>query len=952
MARVGLFLAPAMVLGAPGAGEPLELVRGEVHPIADVAELETAVENANRSKLPVTLLLQDGTYILNGPGLEIACPGLVIRSARGDRDRVIVRGPDEGPKAEVKDVFLVSTNDVVIADLTLGYCRYHGIQVRGEAPFDVSGLLVHNCRIVNCNEQFIKGSSSDDDPVGATDGRVEECLFEFTSGWAFQFYTGGIDIHKGVNWIIRDNTFRNIRVPAGQPGMAEHAIHFWKRCPTRPQNIVVEGNWIENCDRGIGFGLGDEKGGLQGGASVIRNNHISNDGAGPHTDVGIGLESASNVEIENNLVLIQKYWAPVEYRFRGSSNLVIRGNIVSGPIETRDHPPPARRDDNLECVLGSVNGAYVEHGGRSIAVYGDPSGQRSTPDLVLLAEARRDVSWATRRLARNGAKVIAPERESALLAAPERFWSELRDKRFHDYSEQWTKAPAEAMPVSRQIRGGDTVDLGNLKFRVLDTPGYTKGAVSYLVMLGGNKIAFTGDLIRDDGKLQDLFSLQDVIPETKTDAYHGWAARLEDLVASLETVAREQPDLVVPLRGPVISEPAVAIRRLEGRIRTVYSNYLSIDALRWYFNDDHIRAKAKRVLGPDTQVNWMPTAELRPLPETIIPISNSRLILSSDGSGFLVDCGGVGIVQELRKLRAAGKLTALKDVFVTHYHDDHTDALPALVQEFGARVHACGSLTDLIEHPQDYRLPCLTRNSTRVTARHSPGDSWRWKEYQFTIFDFPGQTLYHNAMLVERAGGWKAFFLGDSFTPSGIDDYCLQNRNWLHPGEGYLLCLDQLEKLPPDCFLINEHVAPAFRFSTAQIRQMREALRQRYSMLSQLLPFDDPNYGLDESWAALHPYWIALHAGDSAELELRIRNHSAHEKEFRAAVHPPKGFQASQRGAARIQAHTDGVLRIEVQAPANSPPGLQVLTTDVGWDENELREWAEAVIEIIPQKRL
>jgi hypothetical protein len=241
----------------------------------------------------------------------------------------------------------------VLADLTLGYCRHHGIQVRGESPFDVSGLRVHNCRIVNCNEQFIKGSSSESDPVGATDGCIEQCLFEFTSGWAYQSYTGGIDIHKGVNWVVRDNLFRHLRTTASQAGMAEHAVHFWKRCPTRPQNIVVERNWVLNCDRGIGFGLGSAEGGLQGGASIIRNNLVFNDGTGPKTDVGIGLEYASDVRVDNNTVVVQNYWAPIEYRFAGSSNLVFRNNLANRPIQRRDDAPLAPQTNNLDRVEAS-----------------------------------------------------------------------------------------------------------------------------------------------------------------------------------------------------------------------------------------------------------------------------------------------------------------------------------------------------------------------------------------------------------------------------------------------------------------------------------------------------------------------------------------------------------------------------------------------------------------------
>ena len=329
------------------------LSRGETRRVSTVRELRDALAAANRTKTGTTLLLEDGTYLLDAPALEIQCPGLIIRSAKGNREAVILRGPDEGTNAAVANVFLVSANDVVIADMTLGYCRHHGIQVRGEPPFHVSGLRVHNCRILNCNQQFIKGSSSDSDPLGATDGCIEQCLFEFTSGWAYQYYTGGIDIHKGVNWVVRDNLFRSLRVPAGQAGIAEHAVHFWKRCSTRPQNILVERNAVVNCDRGIGFGLGSAEGGHQGGTSTIRNNMVFNDGLGPHTDVGIGLEYASDVHVDNNTVVVQNYWAPMEYRFAGSSNLVFRNNLVSGPLQRRDDAPVAAQVNNLQHIESS-----------------------------------------------------------------------------------------------------------------------------------------------------------------------------------------------------------------------------------------------------------------------------------------------------------------------------------------------------------------------------------------------------------------------------------------------------------------------------------------------------------------------------------------------------------------------------------------------------------------------
>lgn len=334
----------------PGIGQPYPISRGPIVRVANHHELQRAIAEANAST-PRTLLLADGHYTLGAESLVIRCRGLVIRGASGHRDRVLVTGPDVGPNATLPNVFVIESNDVVIADLTLGRCRFHGIQVRGESPYDVAGLHVRNCHLIDCNEQFIKGSSAETDPAGATDGIIEGCTFEFTRGWAYQYYTGGIDIHKGVNWVVRDNLFRNLRVPANRDGMAEHAIHFWKRCPTQPQNILIERNRILNCDRGIGLGLVNADGGFHGGQSVIRNNLVHNDGAGPRTDVGIGLEHASGVNVDHNTVIIPSYWAPIEYRFPGSSNVVFRNNLVNRSIQRRDDAPTAPSTGNLEHIL-------------------------------------------------------------------------------------------------------------------------------------------------------------------------------------------------------------------------------------------------------------------------------------------------------------------------------------------------------------------------------------------------------------------------------------------------------------------------------------------------------------------------------------------------------------------------------------------------------------------------
>lgn len=601
------------------------------------------------------------------------------------------------------------------------------------------------------------------------------------------------------------------------------------------------------------------------------------------------------------------------------------------------------------CIQrGPVNGVLIQRHGKQLAIYGARNESGETPEMVLLTHARRDVVWAAESLVQQGVPAVVPQAEAELFTEPERFWNSLQEKRFHDYAQQSTKLPVRKLPVARMVKDGDVVEWEGLALRVLETPGYTRGSVSFLVEWDGRKIAFTGDLLCEDGKLQDLFSFQDAIPAARIGGYHGWAGRLGEAVVSLNRLAAERPDVIIPARGPLIDDPQAAIDRLLHRIRAVYANYLSVDALRWYFKDEHIRTKAQRVLAPGAEVSWMAMAETSPLPQWVRAIANSRLILSADGAGFQVDCGSQRIVDELQKLQTKGELASIEHVFVTHYHDDHTDALPILVEKFNSQVYACGSLIDVLENPHDYRLPCLTKNPITVTARKAHGDSWRWKEFQLTIFDFPGQTLHHNGLLVQRDGGGAFFFAGDSFTPSGVDDYCLQNRNILKPGQGYFRCLDLVEQLPPGCWLINQHVEPAFRFTAAQVETMRRTLHERIGLLKDLLPHDDPNFGLDETWAVVHPYALRARAGETVHCQVRILNHSPVERIFRTSVRAASGITTASGSPVRIAAGAAGTIDVSLSIPAASTPGLHVMTADVAWETGDLRDWLEALVEVQP----
>jgi glyoxylase-like metal-dependent hydrolase (beta-lactamase superfamily II) len=603
---------------------------------------------------------------------------------------------------------------------------------------------------------------------------------------------------------------------------------------------------------------------------------------------------------------------------------------------------------HVSVCQDSVNGVFIRRQGRTLVIYGDPCKKLKKADKVLFTHSRRDVAWAGRALLESGAKSVVPLNEVDKFEKAGEFWSAFVKNRYHDYEQQTTKVLTEPLRVDQAVRGGDIITWQGLAVRVLDTPGYSRDSVSYFVDVDGTRYGFVGDLIYGNGHLMDLYSLQNAVPDARIGGYHGYAGRLGDLISSLREVLKQNPDILVPARGPVIESPKPAVNHLIRRLQAAYKNYLSINAGHWYFKERY-ETLAARVLDADSQVDWMPYALVvkEAPPNWIIPIRNSRLLVSKDGSGFLIDCGSKAIIDEVTKLMKEGQLSRLDGIFITHYHDDHTDKVAESVAQFGCPVYSCRELADILERPEAYRLPAMTANRI-VNLTHLPdGHKMRWKEFDLTSYYFPGQTIYHGALLVEKDDGQAIFFIGDSFTPSGIDDYCLQNRNLLHKGMGYFYCLDLIRKMPPNHLLVNQHVVEPFRFGKDQLEHIEAVLEKRKEIMAGLFPWDEPNYGIDERWARIYPYGQKARPGQSLGIAVKILNHSNSSRIFTVRPNVPEGFHLEpQTASASIESRKEAEIRFKITVPEHASKSVYVITTDVEFGKWDLRQWCECMVEI------
>jgi hypothetical protein len=275
-----------------------------------------------------TILIADGEYQLDRT-LTLGVPGLVLRGKTGDRSKVIIRG---GGMTEdrVGIAIAVAATHITIADLTVGYVGYHGIQVHGERG--ASNMTVHNVRIVDTGQQLLKGSTSAA-PVYADDGLIACSLFEYTDH-APGNYTNGVDVLAGKGWTVRDSEFRRIRGLPEQRFEAGPAILFW----ANSQDTVIERNTILDSFRGIALGLGPGASSLprggdrqfdhQGGS--VRNNVVYN--LASWADEGIEANAARDIAIDHNTVLVEGHLAwSIKTRFPSTTGSV-RNNLTNRRI--------------------------------------------------------------------------------------------------------------------------------------------------------------------------------------------------------------------------------------------------------------------------------------------------------------------------------------------------------------------------------------------------------------------------------------------------------------------------------------------------------------------------------------------------------------------------------------------------------------------------------------------
>ncbi len=619
------------------------------------------------------------------------------------------------------------------------------------------------------------------------------------------------------------------------------------------------------------------------------------------------------------------------------------------PADAKTPGGTTKLSEHLLVHHGPVNVGIVRDGAKALLIdCGDASVAEALPglgitkvDQIVFTHYHRDQACGVYDMAAAGAKITVPAAEREYFSNPAGFWNE--DKylwRVYRSFRPHHLMLTEPLKVDDVAQDGHQFTFGPAKIRVINTPGHTEGAVSYLVEVDGKRVVFSGDCIYDEGQVWDVYSLQKGFSKggRTIGGYHGFMGDRPRLVESLERIKGLRPHLLVPSHGKLMAEPNRAIDTLTERFETCYENYVAVSALRHYFPELFTDYKGRP--------GQMPIRPGIKPPDCLQHFGTTWMLVSGSGAAFVMDVGSPNIVDQVKRKLKHGDIKSVEGLWVTHYHYDHTDGIPEFQQAFDCPCFTDRRLAEVLTDPPAWRLPCLAPEPIRVDRPMDDGQSWQWREFKMTSYFFPGQTLYHDALLVEN-GNLRMFFVGDSHTAAGIDDYCAYNRNFLGRGVGFQYCISQIEKLRPT-HIFNCHVKDAFTFTPKEIRFMRENLDRREELFGRLVGWDHANYGLDASWVRCAPYTQKAAPGGKLPLEVVITNHSAKPQVAACRAVLPKALGGQQTAwvKAEVPAKAEGRLALAFGVPPGVQPGRYVVPIDVKHGPWHLPQFAEAIVNV------
>jgi glyoxylase-like metal-dependent hydrolase (beta-lactamase superfamily II) len=264
----------------------------------------------------------------------------------------------------------------------------------------------------------------------------------------------------------------------------------------------------------------------------------------------------------------------------------------------------------------------------------------------------------------------------------------------------------------------------------------------------------------------------------------------------------------------------------------------------------------------------------------------------------------------------------------------------------GTEVWAPSHVAGVLERPLDQDLPCTWYEPIPVDRRLPPGGRFRWHEYEITVHDLPGHTLYAAAyeFVVD---GVRVLATGDQQVGMGGLDGArevlnYQYRNRFRLGDyqaGARLYQDVAPQLMifghwPARWVDDEYFALVAAEADEQDRLHRE-----------LLPLDETGIGPDGVLGRIAPYYSRAEPGSVVRLTVRVQNPLPVAQKASLRIVLPVGW-VSVPDAVALSLPPLACEQIVIEVTAGAPQRRARLAVDVTIGDLRLGQHAEAVIDV------
>jgi glyoxylase-like metal-dependent hydrolase (beta-lactamase superfamily II) len=552
---------------------------------------------------------------------------------------------------------------------------------------------------------------------------------------------------------------------------------------------------------------------------------------------------------------------------------------------------------------------------------------------VLMTHHHRDQAQGLPRAVAAGVEIVVPPVEQDLFGRVEEMWE--RRQVIDDYNLREDRfSILDPVPVAALSQEYRTAAYGGIEVLALPTPGHTPGSVSYVVEVGGRRVAFTGDLIYAPGKVWSLAATQWSYTETEGSAM---------TVISCLQLQRERLDLLCPSHGEPMAEPRSALAGLAENMQRY------VDSRRpdpW-----DLRHRLEQ-----------PFEQLTPhLLRNRSSLSYSYVLISDSGAALVFDFGydmTTGLpggsdrsarrpwLASLPALKRDHGVTQVEVAIPTHYHDDHVAGMPLLREVEGTQIWTPAHIAPVLATPLHHDLPCQWFDPIPSDVVLEVGGTVRWREYAITVHDLPGHTLFAAAYELE-VDGVRVLVTGDQQDGSWVPGERAETLNYQYRNrfqvEDFRKSAALYSRIRPE-LMVSGHWLPRW-VDDAYLEMLARRGEDVVDLHRVLLP-DELDLGADSILARLTPYYSVVQAGAALILTLEVRNPFGHD--VQAEIRPVTPYGWHHSGPERRLVRAGGAELVELTVVPDGPPCRRArVAVDLVLGELRLGQHAEALLDVL-----